>query len=432
MKRLFRTLTLLASLSLLALPLVACDDGDTTKDPVVTTGTVELTVNDLCHAGAGLEGAVVDFNGTVYTATADGKIAIADLGAGELSLTVTKAGYLPVDVMVTVTAGAQADKSADLTCQSLAVADMARTFLEGLNADGAYTPVTKAQGLFDNLNDGDTSNDPAVISVRSAEHYALGHVPGAINIPWKTVADDASLALLGEPNSGKLFVDYCYTGHTGGIAAGVLNLLGYPTANMKYGFASWTTDETARAGAVEPVLTGDFPIETTINTPTATFDAPWMEYDVDTAWEATQAAAQAYLANADMKPTINAQEVFDNLNDGDTSNDPFIISVRAPADYAFGHIPGAVNMPYKEIAKAENLALIPTDRDLVIYCYTGHTGAVATAVLGTLGYHRVKNMKFGFAAYTQDATARAQSVFDPATDAHDFPFVTGTEPGTMP
>ena len=41
-----------------------------------------------------------------------------------------------------------------------------------------WTPVISADSLYENLNDGDTGNDPFVVSVRSAEHYAPGHIPG--------------------------------------------------------------------------------------------------------------------------------------------------------------------------------------------------------------------------------------------------------------
>ena len=48
-----------------------------------------------------------------------------------------------------------------------------------------WAPVIAAAALFENLSDGDTSNDPFIVSVRAPEHYALGHIEGAINIPWK-------------------------------------------------------------------------------------------------------------------------------------------------------------------------------------------------------------------------------------------------------
>ena len=88
-------------------------------------------------------------------------------------------------------------------------------------------------------------DDPAeaakytIVSVRSAEHYAKGHVPGAINIPWKDIAKAESLAKL---PLDKPIIVYCYTGHTGQVACTVLNLLGYEAYNMKYGMMGWTDD----------------------------------------------------------------------------------------------------------------------------------------------------------------------------------------------
>jgi hypothetical protein len=51
------------------------------------------------------------------------------------------------------------------------------------DAEGYFSNGTKnisADALYDNLNDGDTSNDPYIISVRSKEHYDLGHIPTAV------------------------------------------------------------------------------------------------------------------------------------------------------------------------------------------------------------------------------------------------------------
>lgn len=400
----------------------------------VTGGSAALTLTNMCGTG-GLEAATVSYTGgTDVTTDANGLATIEGLAAGEYTFTVTKKGYLPKTVTVTVEDGKEATGAADVECQSLVVAEAARAWLDSTSATGAYPVITTAKSIFDNYYDGDATNDPVVISVRATTDYEVAHVPTAINIPWKTVADDASLALLGTPGAKK-FVDYCYTGHTGGIAGAVLSLLGYPTANMKYGFASWTSDAAKRgAGAVNPDnLTNDFTIETTDNPATGDFTVPWLEYDnVTTADEAVKAAAKGYLSNAEMKPTYAAKTLFDNLNDGDATNDPFIISVRSAAHYALGHIPGAINIPWKEIAKPENLKKIPTDREIVIYCYTGHTGAIATAMLGVLGYHKVKNLKYGFHGWTLDATARAIAPFDATTDVNDFATVSGSTPGTFP
>jgi len=403
----------------------------TTLDVVLepATGAVRLTVNDVCGTG-GLAGATVK-PGTANAVTtgADGSVTIEGLAPGELTLAVSRTEYLPASVSATVVAGGTATKTLDLECQSHVVAEAARAFLATVTAP-ATSPITTATALHDRMNDTDTTNDPfKVVDVRAAADYAGGHIPGAINIGWKAVADDASLALLGDP-AGKTCAANCYTGHTGAIATGVLNLLGFRTANLKFGIVSWTRDAAARGTiAVEPDLSKDFAVETTARTAESNQTPPVLDFDgVITKRDVVKAAAKAYLSDPAMAPTIAAQTLFDNLNDGDTANDPFVISVRKPEDYAKGHIPGAVNIPWNQIASEESLKKIPTGRDIVVYCYTGHTGGIATGVLGTLGYHKVKNLKFGMAGWTQDANVRSQAPFADATDAHDFPVTAGANP----
>ena len=84
------------------------------------------------------------------------------------------------------------------------------------------------------------------MSVRKGEHYDLGHIPGAINIPWKNIADPENLAKL--PTDQPIVV-YCYTGHTGQIASTALNLLGYDATNLKFGMMGWTEDDEVLATA---------------------------------------------------------------------------------------------------------------------------------------------------------------------------------------
>ena len=50
-----------------------------------------------------------------------------------------------------------------------------------------------------------------------------------------------------------------------------------------------------------------------------------------------QAAAQQYFGGG--TKNIKAADLYANLNDGDASNDPFMVDIRAAADYANGHIP---------------------------------------------------------------------------------------------
>jgi rhodanese-related sulfurtransferase len=194
-------------------------------------------------------------------------------GASELfHLTGSKAE--DIDVVITV-------DEVDVEKQQQAL-DCYVTYRETIERAGARrnipresdkAPVISADALFENLNDGDKSNDPCVLSVRKPEHYALGHVPGAINVYWQNVAEPDNLAKL---PTDKQIVVYCYTGHTGQIAATVLNLLGYDAVNLKYGMMGWTKDDAVLAQPRFGPTSGqqDYRLETDVNEATETYDFP--------------------------------------------------------------------------------------------------------------------------------------------------------------
>jgi len=76
----------------------------------------------------------------------------------------------------------------------------------------------------------------------------------------------------------------------------------------------------------------------------------------------------------------------------------FTLDVRAAADYAAGHIPGAVNVPYAQVFTKDGLARLPQDRPIAVVCYTGQSAGIVTALLTALGYDAV-DMSFGMAAW---------------------------------
>lgn len=370
--------------------------------PVALVGSADITVTG-CDASP-LAGAILTRDGAAsLTADAAGVAHLADVAPGDYTFTVSARAMLPGTVTVTVAAGETATASVELVCQWRAVAQLAREYLAGYTA--TFGPTMGAQALFNNINDGDTSNDPTIISVRANADYQNGHIPGAINHPWKTVANDDTLAALGTPDPTKKHVVYCYTGHTGAIASGVLGTLGYVNQNLKYGIVSWTSDPTVRGTNMvhfDPAVDCiDAATETTAHTLPADQEPPELAFDVTTAREAAIQAARAYFNRPGMAPTMTAAQLNTLLTDADPANDPLVVSVRSAEHYALGHIPGAINIPYKEIANEEQLKKLPKDRKIVIYCYTGHTGGIATGILGMLGYD-VVNLKWGINAWTQD------------------------------
>ncbi|MDL4839679.1 sulfurtransferase TusA family protein [Aquibacillus sp. LR5S19] len=67
-----------------------------------------------------------------------------------------------------------------------------------------------------------------------------------------------------------------------------------------------------------------------------------------------------------------------------------ILDVREPAEYAFGHIPGAVNIPLDELE--ERFEELNKDQDIHVICRTGNRSDLAAQKLTEKGFERVKNV----------------------------------------
>ncbi|MGQ9665685.1 MAG: rhodanese-like domain-containing protein [Anaerolineae bacterium] len=247
-----------------------------------------------------------------------------------------------------------------------------------------------AQALYENLNDGDSSNDPFILSVRTAEDYAKGHIKGAVRMDVNAVFNPENLAQLPKD---KPIVVYCYTGQNASWVTAGLRMLGYDAYNLLFGMSGWSNNPEVYVRRFDPAAVPDYPVTTEAVEATETYGLP--KPLADTAQAALQAALK------DGPKYVQVKALFENLNDGDTSNDPFIIDVRAAEHYAKGHIAGAVNMNPKEMWDAATLAKIPTDRQVVVYCYTGQTSAQVVMALRALGYDAY-SMQFGMQMWSAD------------------------------
>lgn len=248
------------------------------------------------------------------------------------------------------------------------------------------TKNIKAADLYANLNDGDKSNDPFMVDIRAAADYANGHIPGAINIAGKELFTAENLAQL--PKDKQIVLN-CYTGQTASQATAALRMMGYDAYNLLYGAPGYGTNENVTY-PFKAEQSGNYKFSTEPAQLEGTFTAPKPLGDTP------EAAAQAYFPGG-FKATKGA-DLFANLNDGDTSNDPVILDTRSAEDYAKGHIPGAVNVNVKEMFKAENLAKLPADKPIVSYCYSGQTASQVTGALRLLGYDAY-NLQFGMPSW---------------------------------
>jgi len=252
---------------------------------------------------------------------------------------------------------------------------------------------------------------PFVLSIRSAADFAYGHIAGAVNLPFGALFESASLSAL--PKDNKIIV-YCYTGHTASQATVLLNMCGYDATNLKWGIMGWSKDPAvATTQFVNP--DADLPVETEANNTTRTYERPTVDVtssSVDS--EIIKAACNAYASTG--ARNIKTGDLLDLITDGEDANDPIIVSIRDAEDYALGHIPGAINIPFKDIAKIENLEKLNPDKQIVVYCYTGRDASQATAILNILGYD-ASNLLWGMTGWTTDPEV-APYRFDPAKGAN--------------
>jgi rhodanese-related sulfurtransferase len=97
-----------------------------------------------------------------------------------------------------------------LLAPALAAAQAAAAGVKPGRVDGATAKSLAAAGA-------------KVVDVRTAEEFASGHVPGAINIPYDQIARRASE--IGPPSTPVVL--YCRTGRRSGIAVEALQKAGY-------------------------------------------------------------------------------------------------------------------------------------------------------------------------------------------------------------
>ena len=75
---------------------------------------------------------------------------------------------------------------------------------------------------------------------------------------------------------------------------------------------------------------------------------------------------------------------------------PFLLDVRTPTEYASGHIPGAVNLPVDELRS--RVKELPRDRTIAAYCQVGQRGYLATRILQQAGF-QAANIGGGYRTY---------------------------------
>lgn len=79
--------------------------------------------------------------------------------------------------------------------------------------------------------------------------------------------------------------------------------------------------------------------------------------------------------------------------------DPLIIDVRTPDEFASGHIEGAQLLDFYSGDFEEGLEKLPKDDTILVYCHSGNRSGKTMARMKELGFEKVYNLEGGMSSW---------------------------------
>lgn len=77
-----------------------------------------------------------------------------------------------------------------------------------------------------------------------------------------------------------------------------------------------------------------------------------------------------------------------------------VVDIRRAADFEEGHIPGAFHSEWADLGKV--MEKIPTNRQVVVACYSGQTAGQAVGALRLAGFNNVVSLAAGMSSWTAE------------------------------
>ena len=73
-----------------------------------------------------------------------------------------------------------------------------------------------------------------------------------------------------------------------------------------------------------------------------------------------------------------------------------ILDVRRDAEFADGHVKGAINIPLAEFVDPSSMVNLEEDQNLYINCRTGYRSVIAASLMKRQGIHNLYNVLGGW------------------------------------
>lgn len=259
-----------------------------------------------------------------------------------------------------------------------------------------------------------------IIDLRSAKQFSEGHIKGAVNKKFQDIPDYFESGI--KPFEFEKIVIVCNDGQLSAFTASLLRLMGYGNVfSMRWGMSAWN-NKYAKEGWLSGV-SGKYEssLETRPNEHPVAKGMPELNTGLSTGEQIISARFRKVFAEGPDNILITADEVF---------SDPgkyFIINLERKDKYENGHIPGAVRYkPEATLGYTDEMASIPFDKTVVVYCGTGHNSGFATAYLRLFGYN-AKTLKFGNNGFMHEKMVKEKTALSwhpfSSEDVSDFPVV---------
>ena len=276
-------------------------------------------------------------------------------------------------------------------------------------------PIVLAEDVYENLA------DYLVIDTRSADEYAEGHINGALNAKRENLVEfmDAKVAA----SAYKKIVFVCHSGQSAAFEVGILRSIGYNNVYfMKYGMNAWSNEYPNKwAANVSSKFSNK--LEKKNNPKAKAGKLPQISSDKTLASAILKERAEKVLKKGWKDARIGIDEVVSN------PDKYYVINYWPKERYDAGHLKGAIQYsPKKDLRMDAALNTLPTNKTIVVYCYTGFLSASVTAYLRILGYD-AKSMVFGANSFENSVLVdRSWAGFTASEVANSFPSIKGSNP----
>jgi rhodanese-related sulfurtransferase len=293
--------------------------------------------------------------------------------------------------------------------------------LKDLEENGDYVnsqlfpSLIKASIVNENLD-----KNQLVIDLRPAGQYSEGHIKGAVNKKMEELPAYFETGI--KPFEYEKIILVCEGGQVSSYVTSLLRLMGYGNVYaMRWGMSAWN-DKYAEAGWLKGV-SGKYEanLESAINEKPVAKEMPELKTGKTTGEEIGAERFKKLFAEGTSNILITSDEVFAN------PQNYFVINLDRKDKYDDGHIPGSVRFkPDETLGFTEEMASIPTDKTVVVYCGTGHNSGFATAYLRLFGYD-ARTLKYGNNSFMYDKMVKQRVALSwlPFTkdDVNDFKVV---------